>query len=492
MDEMEVIANPSTPARSSGREASARLLAAAVVSRSLRAVRGFVLARLLVPEVFGGYALIGALVGPLASLANIGLTPLVAREREPDEPLVATAAWVARATSWAALVALAAGVTLWAAGTSRLALLGPGLAVAAATALYLAPQVDIGILQQRRRFSQLAKMDVSFDVVWTVVSISLALMLRSVWALAGAELAAQLTRALIARAAARPRPAARRHRNVLPRIVRFSGASTAGTFLWATVFALPAWLLQRHVDFGGIGQFTLAYTYSQLGALMLGGIAARVSLPAVAGAARERRVEEAWRYAEGLSLVLAPMTALVAVAGPPALVALVGARWQAAATLLFPLAWGMAARVAFPFGVLAQVDGRPGLDGYLAAATLTAYAIAEFAVGWTSPARAALVVAGVDVAVAVAAMALARRLWGSTRGAWRPVAQLWGGSCLGAAAAATVPLGQGSWVAAVERGAAFVVAYSAWTVAFAAPRRRYLAEIRSTFASLRARFVRSR
>ena len=136
-------------------------------------------------------------------------------------------------------------------------------------------------------------------------------------------------------------------------------------------------------------------------------------------------MEEAWRYAEGLSLVLAPMTALVAVAGPPALVALVGARWQAAATLLFPLAWGMAARVAFPFGVLAQVDGRPGLDGYLAAATLTAYAIAEFAVGWTSPARAALVVAGVDVAVAVAAMALARRLWGATRGAWRPVAQLW-------------------------------------------------------------------
>ena len=81
VDEMGVIANPSTPARSSGREASARLLAAAVVSRSLRAVRGFVLARLLVPEVFGGYALIGALVGPLASLANIGLTPLVARER---------------------------------------------------------------------------------------------------------------------------------------------------------------------------------------------------------------------------------------------------------------------------------------------------------------------------------------------------------------------------------------------------------------------------
>ena len=296
---MEVIANPSTPARSSGREASARLLAAAVVSRSLRAVRGFVLARLLVPEVFGGYALIGALVGPLASLANIGLTPLVAREREPDEPLVATAAWVARATSWAALVALAAGVTLWAAGTSRLALLGPGLAVAAATALYLAPQVDIGIVQQRRRFSQLAKMDVSFDVVWTVVSIPLAgpRAAKRVGACWGrARRPADPGLHCARRGATAPRGAAAPKRPPPHRPIL--GCVDRRDVSLGDRFALPAWLLQRHVDFGGIGQFTLAYTYSQLGALMLGGIAARVSLPAVAGAARERRVEEAWRYAE--------------------------------------------------------------------------------------------------------------------------------------------------------------------------------------------------
>ena len=466
------------------RRGAVHLLRAALIVRVLRAVRGLVLARLLLPDVFGAYAVIGALVGPLASLSNLGLTPLVARDPAPSDRLLAGAAWLNRVAAGTAAGLLVTGVVVWSLASGRAGLLAPGIAVALATALYVVPQVDLGILQGKRRFGDLARVDVAFDAVWTVVALALAVATRSGWALAGAELAAQAARALLARRLAGSRPAAAREAVREARVGRFAAASVAGTALWSTVFAAPAWLLQLETDLRTIGAFALAYTYGQLVALTLGGVAGRVALPALGAAPAAERVARAWRYSESLSLALAPATALLFVAGPPLLVVAAGPAWAASGEVLAILVWGMAARVVFPFGILSQAAGKPGLDNWVAVTTLAVYGVLV-GPGWTGASRAAWYVAGTDVLLVVATTSIAPRLFGG-RFAGHGALATWAAAAVAAVVAVAVPGPEGPLLNTLVRTGTCLVAYAAGAALVPAVRRRYAVEARSALATARA------
>jgi O-antigen/teichoic acid export membrane protein len=473
-------AEPSAPAR----RGVIRLFRAAVFVRVLRALRGIVLARLLAPDVFGSYAVIGALVAPLASLTNVGLTAVVAREAAPSERLLAAAAWLNRTTALAAAALLVAAVSVWSIAGGHPGLLAPGIVVALAMAVYVVPQVDLGILQGRRRFEDLARVDVTFDAVWTAAAIALAVATRSVWALAAAELLAQASRAVLTRRLVGHRPPASREAVRGSHVGRFAAASILGGVLWSAVYAAPAWMLQLRADLGTIGTFSLAYGYSQLVALTLGGVAGRVALPALGGKEPAARVGHAWQYSEALSLALAPATAVLAVAGPPLLVVATGPGWTVSGEVLSILVWGMAARVVFPFGVLSQAAGRPGLDNFTAATALIAYA-ALAVLGWSDAVRAAWYVAGVDVVLALAAAALAPRLFGG-RFAGRAALAVWIAAAAAAGLATAVPCPGGPIACALARTGVCVLVFVAGAALVPRVRSRYTMEARAAIATARA------
>ncbi len=474
---------------SENRLSAFRLLQTAVLSRIIRAVRSIVLARLLLPEVFGGYALIGAVIGPLTSLTNIGLTGLIAREAAPSDSLVGAARWASRAVVLGAGAVLLIGVSVWVHVAGHEDLLGPGIVVALATAVYFAPQVHLGLLQQRKDFRSIARTELAFDVFWGMVAVGLAVATRSIWSLALAEIGAQLLRAVMAKKQAGPLPPRRRNSSTLRHLFRFSAASVTSSVLWSLVFALPAPFLQRHCSTQAIGLFALAYTYSQFAALMLSSVTLRVLLPTLGRTPVEYRVAAAWRYSQTLSLGLAPVTGLISVAGPSILIGLAGPRWTGAGSPLAILVWAMAARTVFPVNALTVAAGRPVIDGYLATFSLVCMTVFELTIGWTSPQTAAWFTLTTDVAMVVLAMTIARWLWGSTAGGYRGVLGLWMMAGVSAAAAWAIPGSQGHWVTALIRGMTFIVAFGGMAWALPWSRARYRAEIAHSASLLRTHLL---
>ena len=144
-------------ARAGSRVGALKLLRAALFSRIVRAVRGVALARLLSPDsAFRRLCHDRGYHRPDSSLSNVGLTGFLAREPNPSDSLIATARWVNRAVVVTAGLTLFGAVTGWALASGHTNLLGPGIAVALATAIYFSPQVPLGLLQQRKDFHRLA------------------------------------------------------------------------------------------------------------------------------------------------------------------------------------------------------------------------------------------------------------------------------------------------------------------------------------------------
>ena len=471
------------------RDSVVRLLQSAAVSRTIRAVRAILLARLLDPSAFGAFALIGALIGPLLAFSNVGLTGAIAREAESTAETVGTARWMSRWMTVVTALVLSVAVAAWTNVFGSPRLLGPGLVVALATSLYLLPQPELGLLQQRKQFKTLARLEIAFDVVWTCGAVAVALISRSVWALAVGELTAQVARlAMATHMAGTPAPA-RKDPLEFKRLLRFAAGSLPGTILYSLAASMPTLLLQRHCADASIGVFSVASTYSQFAALTFAGAASRVLLPELSRVAPPERLGLAWKYAEGLAAVLAPATGLIAVAGSPVLVVLLGDRWSGASLPLAILAWAVGVRVAFPLNLLGIAANRPILDAVVAGAMLCCYALAEVVLGWTSPARGAYYVLVTDVLVSGAAAWLAHWLWGPTSGRHRLALTLWLIAALTAAASWAIPMPQSLLLMGAIRGVAFCAVFAAVVLVFPPLRRRYVEEARRSMAVLRSQIL---
>ena len=186
--------------------AAAWLLASSASAQALRLASNLVLARLLAPETFGLMAAASTVYLGLVMLSDLGVwQSVVQRAEAPDMRFLGTAMSVQllRAALLAAVVLAVAGVLAWSAAAG---LIPPGAVFAdprlpwmiAGFALCALIQggesMQLAIAQRELRAGELARLEISSQLVGTAVAVGFACLRPSPWALLAGALAAAAVR----------------------------------------------------------------------------------------------------------------------------------------------------------------------------------------------------------------------------------------------------------------------------------------------------------
>lgn len=164
-----------------------------VAQNVIRLGGNLVLTRLLFPEAFGLMALVNVILGGLAMFSNLGLRASIIQDERGEDPVFLNTAWT---------VQIARGIFLWglacmAAGPLARFYEAPMLAVllpAAAFAMVIDGFLSTNMASANRKLmlGRLTSVVITGQVVGIVAMIVLALIFRSVWALAVGSLVGSL------------------------------------------------------------------------------------------------------------------------------------------------------------------------------------------------------------------------------------------------------------------------------------------------------------
>lgn len=330
--------------KSSAARAAGWSVVSSIVLRMGSFVVGIVLARILMPEQFGIFAVALTVQGILMTVADLGLSSDLIRSERPEEiaPTIATLGLISGGTL-TALTVLTAPVLAELMGSPEAA---PAIAVLCCTLLLGSVSlVPYGMLM--RRFQQRAMFVVG--VVDFVVSTSVTLLLVAagfgVMGLALGRVAAQIVSTVLQFWLARVRPRYGFDRTRVRPILAF-GLPIAGANLlgWALV-NIDNVILVRALGATALGYYVLAFNVSSWPMNALSQAVRSISMPYFS------RADSA---AKGLPTVVAvgwaaalPAGGVLAALAAPVVAVLYGEKWMQAAPVLAALGVYGAFRVLF-------------------------------------------------------------------------------------------------------------------------------------------------
>lgn len=313
---------------------------------------GIVLARILVPEDYGVYAVALVVLGALLSLNELGVSLAIVRwpgDVERIAPTVATIALTSSAALYVACFAVAPTVAtaLGAPGaTGLLRVLALGVLVDAVTEVP-AGVMTRGFLQRRRLV-----IDTAAFTVTSTLSIGLAMAGAGPWSLAWGSLAGNVTCAvfLLAWSPQRFRPGW--DRTVCRKLLAFGLPLAAASALVFAMLNVDYVIVGSHLGVQALGFYLLAFNLSSWPVNMFSSPVRRVSMPAFARLQHDpQRVAEVFARAAALLVVATlPACVLLAVLARPLLDVVYGTRWAPAAAVLPCLAVLALVRVLVELG----------------------------------------------------------------------------------------------------------------------------------------------
>jgi O-antigen/teichoic acid export membrane protein len=289
-----------------------------------------IMARLVGPTAYGTYAIAAGIFTVLSGIGQLGIgTYLIRLERNP-----------ARADLDEAFTLLAAvGAGLWLMASAAAVMLpywtpAPNVcAVALAVFSMILPQLVINVpqavLERKLDYAAIAKIDLSAQVAFHSVSLTLAVLGCGVWSPVGASWASIIVTSAMMFGGARYRPS-----------LRWNSAAVRGMVAYGVAFATADWIWQMRALVNSliVGRFagpdavgSIALTIRVVDALASAKtVAVRVAIPALGNLqGDEARTTRAVN--EGTSLqvfaVGVPLFAFAFV-GPPALPLLLGRDWS--------------------------------------------------------------------------------------------------------------------------------------------------------------------
>jgi len=215
--------------------ASAWTVASSVASQGIRFFANLILSRLLFPEAFGMMALVSAVMSGLEMFSDLGIGPSVIRNPAPARRFLDTV-WTLQVVRgwglWVIAVMMAYPMAQWYA-EPKLMYLIPAIGLTSVIRAYA--HTSQFTLNRELRLRELFRLEVGSQIVTVTTSVTAAIALRSVWALAiGGVVGALAWTFLTYRITKESRPHWCWDRDVLKSIRHFSYwvlSSTALTYL---------------------------------------------------------------------------------------------------------------------------------------------------------------------------------------------------------------------------------------------------------------------
>ncbi len=153
-------------------------------TQGIRLVSNLVLTRLLFPEVFGVMALVMVMIQGLNNFSDVGITPAVLQSKRGDDPAFLDTAFTLQAIRGVALWLACCALAWPAAQFYEVPELALYLPVAGFTSVIWGLQTTrIEEANRHLRMGQLTRMEMLCQLVGTAMTVALAMVMQSAWAL---------------------------------------------------------------------------------------------------------------------------------------------------------------------------------------------------------------------------------------------------------------------------------------------------------------------
>jgi teichuronic acid exporter len=337
-----------------GRQAIIQLALRTGLVRVIQLVGTVILARILQPTDFGGFAVIAFLVGILAPLADLGLGAALVQQKEPPAESDIATVFTSQQIAWLVLLAIA----LLAAPLINLA--GPGMPADAeqmvrvsAIGIWLGQlrAVPVAMMSRVLRFGPLAAIEVIQQLLYLVVSVGVALNGGGVWAFVWGLFAQFVAGAVLAYLAWGRLPGIGIDTSALRRLLGFGVAYQVASILSIVREALVPLFGGLAGGVAGIGYLNFGQRFGRL-ASSLDEIVGRVAFPTFSRLQGDRRrVSMAMLHSvESTALVLSLALGWAVAVGPTLFLVAFGENWLPAVPV-FQLT-ALAALAAIPASFL--------------------------------------------------------------------------------------------------------------------------------------------
>jgi len=334
-----------------------------VSDRALQLVMVVVLARLLHPNDFGLLGIALLIIAVLKRFTNLGLNTALIQKEDTSVDQYMDTVWAIQITRGLAIFAISFAAAPYVATFFGEPRVTDVLRVISVSPLLLGLRNPyIVYLRKDLEFHKQFVYRVSGSVAQVAVGVVLAVLLRSVWALVAANLAAELTRTLVSYLLSSSRPSLGFDRSNARDLFSYgkwiTGLSVFGFLFAQGDDAFVGWFLGATA----LGYYQIAYQVARSPATEVTNVLSKTMLPSYSKLQNDR---EALRraYFKVLTVsvsVSAPMTVGIVVVAPDFVETFLGSDWLPAVGLIQVLAvWGYLLSIGAASGPLLQAIGRP-------------------------------------------------------------------------------------------------------------------------------------
>lgn len=355
------------------------VVASSVGIRTVEFTRSIILARLLVPEVFGLMGIAAFILSGLDAFTQTGYGAALIHRQEKSEEVYDTS-WVIAMVRGVALAALVALAAPWVASFYDQPRLTSIIRVVAFSPLIFGFQ-NVNMVRFRRDldFKRLALLQQGATLFGAIVVVGLAWWLRSVWALVIGNLASALITVALSFAIQREWPRPRFRLDVARELYHYGRFVTAASVVIFLALQLDNAVVGKLLGMEALGFYLVAYTLANLPTTHISYLVSNIMMPSYSQLQREperlRRV-----YLKTLKLtatVSVPAAAGLAVLAPDIAGVVYGPKWLPMVGALQVLcAHGLLRSIQCTSGPFFNAVGHPKYDFYSNALRVAVIALA--------------------------------------------------------------------------------------------------------------------
>jgi O-antigen/teichoic acid export membrane protein len=363
-----------------------------------------ILARALSPEEFGPFRVLLA-ISAVATLPSIaGIPDALIQRDQVDDAHASTGLWMSVALSTALAAALYIAGPYIARAMHMHELSEGARILCIPIILEGASGVASADLRRRMQFGAVATAEVSAELAFAVVSISLLIFGSRQWCLAGGLAARLSVHAIVMTGLSGCWPRAKPALSAARDITSFSATVLAGQALLIASSNADYIIIGSVLGPAALGSYGMAWDLLRFVPNRLHRVVVRVALPALCRIKEDNhRLADAYcRIVDSCSRAILPIAVCAAVAAPEILGVVYGSQWVSAAVPLRLLAPGLGLLgLRLAVGPIYYSKDRPGLDLWLHGFRLMLIVVTLSIVSRRGLASASIAMSGVEGAISI-------------------------------------------------------------------------------------------